>query len=115
MDKEDLHNDKKIDEKWKEAVEKEKQKMPQKPPPLKEITFDSFISSLFIEALISLGEIPNPLNNQKEENLEQAKLLVDTIAMLKEKTKGNLADNETQMLENILYELRMKYISRTTG
>ena len=51
----------------------------------------------------------------KEENLPQAKFLIDTLAMLKEKTKANLTQQESELLENVLYELRMQYISIMQG
>lgn len=105
--------EKKVDETWKEAVKKETGEAGKGETPLKEADFSSFLSSLFIETLICLGEMENPLSKQKEENLQQAKYLIDTLTMLQEKTKGNLASNETTMLENILYELRMRYISKT--
>lgn len=105
--------EKKIDEKWKEEVEKETKEAGKEEPSLKkEADFSTFLSSLFIEALVCLGEMPNPVSKQKEENLEQAKYLIDILTILQGKTKGNLNPEETTMLENILYELRMKYISK---
>jgi coproporphyrinogen III oxidase-like Fe-S oxidoreductase len=105
---------KNIDENWKEAVEKEKEALKKEgkfiPP---EPDFNFFITTLALQASISLGQIPNPATNQKEEDLTQAKFLIDTLGMLKEKTKGNLITEETNLLENLLYELRMQYISKT--
>ena len=63
-----------------------------------------------IQAMIFLGEIPNPMTNATEKHLDQAKLLIDTLAMLKEKTEGNLNDEENNALNNFLYELQMKYV-----
>jgi hypothetical protein len=60
-----------------------------------------------------MGIIPNPANNQKEQDLPQAKFLIDTLSMLQEKTQGNLTEEETKLLENLLYELRMQFISMT--
>lgn len=75
--------------------------------------FTVFITGLSIQALVSLGEIPNPLNNKKEQNLDHAKYMIDTLGMIKEKTKGNLTSDEEKILDNILYELRMKYLELT--
>ena len=75
--------------------------------------FNLFISSLSMQALILLGEIDSPFTHKKEENLDQAKYVIDTISMLKEKTGSNLADEEVSFIDNILYELRMKYTAKT--
>ncbi|MFH1457739.1 MAG: DUF1844 domain-containing protein [Candidatus Omnitrophota bacterium] len=107
-------NNKNIDERWKEAVEKEKENLEKGgkfiPP---EPDFKFFISTLSLQASIALGYIPNPATNKTEEDLTQAKFLIDTLNMLKEKTKGNLSQEESAFLENLLYELRMGYISKT--
>ena len=111
-----MDEDKKnIDETWKETVEKEKetlQKDGKVMPPTPDFNF--FITTLALQASIALGQIPNPVTNKKEEDFNQAKFLIDTLGMLKEKTKGNLTGDETELLENLLYELRMQYISKTT-
>jgi hypothetical protein len=104
-----------IDESWKETVEKEKEALQKEGkfiPPTPDFNF--FITTLSLQASISLGQVPNPVTNKKEEDLNQAKFLIDTLGMLKEKTKGNLTADEASFLENLLYELRMQYISKTT-
>ncbi len=78
-----------------------------------EPSFSIFVSSLSMQTLIFLGEIDNPLTHKKEENLDQAKYIIDTLAILKEKTKGNLAANEANLIDGVLYELRMKYTAKT--
>ncbi len=105
-----------IDESWKEAVEKEKaalEKGGKFVPP--EPDFKFFVSTLSLQASIALGVIPNPATDKAEEDLTQAKFLIDTLDMLKEKTKGNLAPEESTLLENLLYELRMAFISKSKG
>lgn len=77
-----------------------------------EPNFGIFVSSLSMQTLIFLGEIDNPITHKKEENLNQAKYIIDTLAMLKEKTKGNLAADEANLIDNVLYELRMKYTAK---
>ncbi len=109
-------SNKNIDESWKEAAEKEKEALDKEgkfahPEP----DFNFFITTLALQASIFLGQMPNPATNKKEEDLIQAKFVIDTLGMLKEKTKGNLNPQETNLLENVLYELRMQYISKTQG
>jgi len=111
-----MDDPKNIDESWKETVGKEREALtkegkfiPQEPD------FNFFITTLALETSISLGQAPNPATNKKEENLTQAKFLIDTLGMLKEKTKGNLSSDETNLLENVLYELRMQYVTKIKG
>lgn len=61
-------------------------------------------------ALQNLGKVMNPVTNQIERDLEQAKNMIDILGMLDEKTKGNLNDNEQKLLEHALFELRMNYV-----
>lgn len=106
--------DKNIDESWKEAVEKEKiNSLKDGKAITPDPDFNFFVTTLSLQASIDLGEVPNPATNKKEENLIQAKFLIDTLGMLKEKTKGNLNPGESGFLENVLYELRMHYITKT--
>jgi hypothetical protein len=108
------NENKNIDESWKEAADKEKSNLEKEGKPLQiEPDFGFFITTLSLQASIDLGAVPNPVSNKKEENLVQAKFLIDTLGMLKGKTKGNLTQEETNLLENVLYELRMQYIEKT--
>jgi len=66
-----------------------------------------------MQTLMALGELANPVTNVPEEDLEQARSLIDILGMLREKTKGNLSAEEDKLLENVLYELRIKYVSKT--
>lgn len=72
----------------------------------------SFFSSLSMQVLAALGEIPNPATQAREVNLEQAKYLIDLLGVLQDKTRGNLTTEESRLLEEMLYELRMRYVSR---
>jgi len=107
-------NNKNIDESWKETAEKEKEALKKTgkfvPP---EPDFSFFLTTLALQASISLGEVPNPVTSNKEEDLVQAKFLIDTLGMLKGKTQGNLTKEEEVLLENVLYELRMQYINKS--
>ena len=77
---------------------------------LPEVDFNSFIFSLSTSALIQLGEIEDPFTQKSTKNLPLAKQTIDLIGMLKEKTKGNLTPQEERVIENILYDLRMRYV-----
>lgn len=74
------------------------------------INFASFIFSLGRSAFVHLGEEPDPVSGEKKVSLEMAKETIDIIALLEEKTRGNLTQDEEQLLKNILYALRMKYV-----
>ncbi len=78
--------------------------------PLPEIDFTHFIFSLSTSALIQLGEVQDPFTQKAEKNLPLAKQTIDLIAMLKEKTKGNLTPEEEKIIEYVLYDLRMRYV-----
>ena len=78
--------------------------------PLPEISFINLIFSLSTSALIQLGEIQDPVTQQLAKNLPLAKQTIDLIGMLKEKTKGNLTSDEGKILENFLYDLKMRYV-----
>ncbi len=61
-------------------------------------------------ALMSLGKMNNPVTNKPEKNIEMAKIIIDTLEMLKEKTKGNLSDYEEKFLVNTLNELKILFV-----
>uniref|UniRef100_A0A7V4JPU9 DUF1844 domain-containing protein n=1 Tax=Thermodesulfobacterium geofontis TaxID=1295609 RepID=A0A7V4JPU9_9BACT len=74
------------------------------------ITFSTFVLSLNTAALVHLGEIPDPITNKKQVNLTLAKQTIDTLEMLREKTKGNLSLDEEKLLQSIIYELKLKFL-----
>lgn len=75
-----------------------------------EVTFAGLILSLNTSALFHLGELPHPESGQKVFDLDLAKHAIDTLNLLREKTRGNLDGQEEQLLDNILYELKMRYV-----
>ena len=75
-----------------------------------EADFVNYISSLAYQAMVFLGEIPNPVTNNSEKNLEQAKFVIETLILLQEKTKGNLTRKESDALNTAAYELQMKFV-----
>jgi hypothetical protein len=77
--------------------------------------FSMFLSSLSMQVMMALGELPNPMTQERQEDLEQARYLIDVLGMLQAKTKGNLTGEEAKLLDGVLYELRMKYVSKTQG
>ena len=78
--------------------------------PLPEVNFNSLIFSLSSSALLHLGEIADPQTGEKNRDLSLAKHTIDTIGMLKEKTKGNLEEEEKKFLDSILTDLRWRYV-----
>ena len=78
------------------------------------IDFPSYILGYYTQGLVLLGEVPNPYTNKKEEDVESARNIIDVLALLEQKTKGNLSVEENQILESVLYELRMKFMSKTS-
>jgi len=77
---------------------------------LPEINFSTFVIGLSTQALMNLGEIANPLTGKVEMDVLVAKQMIDILGMLKDKTRGNLNASENQLMEDILFDLRMKYV-----
>ena len=77
---------------------------------LPEINFQTFVFSLNASALVQLGVMDDPATGRKEKNLSLAKQTIDILSMLQEKTEGNLTDDEENLLKNILYDLRIRYV-----
>jgi len=94
----------------KEAKQEEARKDETESVPLPEVNFNSLIFSLSSSALLHLGEIADPSTGEKKKDIAIAKHSIDTIAMLKEKTEGNLTEEEGTFLENILTDLRWRYV-----
>jgi hypothetical protein len=77
---------------------------------LPEINFSSFILSLGSSALYHFGEIPDPVSGAKQRNLDLARQTIDILVVLRDKTTGNLSDDEEQLLESLLHDLQMRYV-----
>lgn len=73
-------------------------------------SFVNFLSTLVTNAAASLGAVPHPASGQRTVDLETGKYWLDVLAMLKEKTAGNLHPQESRLLEGILGDLRMQYV-----
>lgn len=123
---------KRVDESWKEQAEREKQTAgtsqaqpatapktespsQEAEPEAIEARFDLFVSGLAMETLIALGDMPHPTTRKQAANLPHAKYLIDLLGILEEKTKGNLSVEEERLLKDALYQLRMRYLSKSGG
>ena len=73
-------------------------------------TLDFLVHTLFTQALMALGRIPNPITKQAITNIPTAKHFIDTLDMLEEKTRGNLGPDERKLLEEIQHQLRLLYL-----
>ncbi len=76
------------------------------------IELSSFILSLATTAVMHMGEGPPGQPGSPPQNLEAAKQMVDILGMLQEKTEGNRTPEETRLLDDILYDLRMKFLAK---
>jgi hypothetical protein len=78
-----------------------------------EINFASFLISLGSQAFMHLGDIPNPMTQQREKDLPAAKQMIDLLGLLETKTKGNLTADEERLLRQLLLDLRLRYVRET--
>ncbi len=81
-------------------------------PASHDITFASFVVGLSTEALALLGEMPHPATGERMHDLIGAQQIIDIVAMLRDKTRGNLSHDEDSLLDAILFDLRMKYVEK---
>jgi len=114
-------NEKSVDEDWKKQAQAEKEALDAGADSeqttseipageLPAVTFSIFVQSLATQTLIQLGVIPSPFSGKTEKSLDQAKYTIDILGMLEEKTRGNLSDEESTALDQILYDLRMRFV-----
>ena len=75
------------------------------------INFASFVLSLAHTAAVHFGDVPDPVSGTTAApNLAAAQQMIDILALLEEKTRGNLTPQERQLLEQLLFELRMRFV-----
>ena len=79
-----------------------------------EVTFAAFVMSLNTSALFHLGEISDPVTGEKQHDLVLVKHTIDTLQLLEDKTKGNLTDEEQDLLRNALCDLKMRYVAKVS-
>jgi hypothetical protein len=76
-----------------------------------DLSFTAFVISLASSAAIHFGDIPDPMSGKPADvNLEGAAQMIEILMLLEEKTRGNLTAEERQVLEQVLYELRMRFV-----
>ncbi len=110
-----------IDEDWKSQVEAEKEALSKetetdKPtaPGLHELppaSFEMLVTTFASEAMVALGQLPNPFTNEHVLNWEHARYTIDMLQVLQDKTKGNLSTEEAAMLEALLHQLRLAFVT----
>ena len=78
-------------------------------------TFEFLVHTLFTQALMALGRVPNPITGKPHRNLDTARHFIDTLGMLEQKTAGNLTTDERRLLEEMQHQLRMMYVAEQGG
>ena len=115
-DKEDDTPRIQVDDDWKAEAAREKQKLAEETRdvgrrgPLPEPVFAEIINMIVMQALLALGGMTTPNGQQIPPDLDVAKHHIDALALLTEKTKGNLTDDEQKMLDSTLYEMQMRFV-----
>jgi hypothetical protein len=83
---------------------------------MSELSFTAFVISLASSAAIHFGDLPDPASGKPAEpNLEGAQQMISILELLDEKTRGNLSAEERQVLEQVLYELRLRFVEKSGG
>ncbi len=82
----------------------------QAPPKTPPIDFTAFVLGLASTAMIQMGAAPEPETNEVRKNLVLARQTVDLLGMLREKTRGNLTDDEQRFFDALLYDLRVRFV-----
>jgi hypothetical protein len=117
-----------IDEDWKSQVAAEKEAARQQPKPaaaaqsgaggnaeMPPASLEMLVTTLVTEAMISLGQIAHPHTGETVFQPQQAKYLIDTIEVLREKTQGNVTPDETEMMDQLLHQLRLAFVQLTAA
>jgi hypothetical protein len=81
-----------------------------------ELSFTAFVLSLASTAAIHFGDLADPVTGEHiEPNLEGARQMIEILTLLELKTRGNLTAQERQVLEQVLYELRLRFVDASGG
>jgi|PlaIllAssembly_1097288.scaffolds.fasta_scaffold44111_2 hypothetical protein len=75
-----------------------------------EVTFPAFIMSLNTSVLYHLGEIGDPATGKRQQDFDLARHGIDTLVLLEEKTRGNLEKDEEELLKNIIYDVKLRFV-----
>ncbi len=116
-----------VDEDWKSRVEAEKQADSHShkssdpggpkaadeelPPP----TLAFLAGTIYLQGMVAMGMLPHPATDKAEVHLNQARHSIDLLAVLFDKTEGNRTNDESEEMENMLHQLRLAYVTYTTG
>lgn len=116
-----------VDEDWKSRVQAERaaakqaansppadEDRPQEQPaagPLPPASFELLLSTLAAQSLTAMGKLPDPVQGHAVVRPDLAKHYIDMLGMLEQKTKGNLTKDEAGMLEDVLHQLRMAFVT----
>jgi hypothetical protein len=76
--------------------------------------FLSLVMTFHAAAMQQMGKVKHPLSEKIERDLDQAQMSIDILDMLKDKTKGNLSDDETKLISNVLQELKLNYVDEAS-
>ena len=123
-DKNDSPNSEKpkiiVDDDWKTQARAEKEKLaeeaetpkpgPQAPRDLPPASFETLVSSIAMPGMFVLGMIADPRDGKRHVDLDEAKYHIDSLAVLDARTRGNLEEAETKLLDQTLHELRAQYV-----
>lgn len=108
-----------VDDDWKAQARREKESLAEKPAArgdgLPDASFAELVNLLVMQTLVGLGLVAGAGGKPIPPNLEAAKHFVDMLQMLESKTKGNLSVEEKKLLDEVLYEMRMRYVQRTAA
>jgi Domain of unknown function (DUF1844) len=74
------------------------------------VTFTAFVMSLATTAAVHFGDLPDPSGGETRTDLQSARQMIDILTMLKDKTRGNLSDDEARLVEELLYDLRLRFV-----
>jgi len=79
-----------------------------------DVTFTSFFMALNSSALMHLGEMPDPVTGERRVDLMLARHTIDTMRLIQEKTRGNLNDEERELVETSIYDLQLRYVKASS-
>jgi hypothetical protein len=83
---------------------------------MSDLSFTAFVLSLASTAAVHFGDLPDPVSGKPlEPNLDGALQMIEILGLLDQKTRGNLTAEERQVLEQVLYELRMRFVEVSGG
>lgn len=118
-----------IDSDWKAQAQAEKQKLSEqaaKTPPksaggpggaggMPAASFETLINTMATQALFAMGAIPDPRTGQRMQHLDLARHHIDMLGVIEQKTKGNLSEEEANLISTVIYELRTRYIQMASA